>query len=128
MSVIPEEYEIAQTYLGGQIVLAIGEAKVVADGGFLGSLVNTESEVTEKFGRDVSEITMVTVFAYSCKATVLINDEAIVEVEAGYNEVATKAVEVEIPTEGKDIPITLKSEHVRFGGSRFASTATIVGA
>jgi len=102
-------------------------ARVLADAGFLDGIVNTESEVTEQFGMAVSEITTVTLFAYSCKAIVLINDETVAEVEVGYNEVATEAVEVEVPTEGKDISITLKSERVRFGGSRFASTATIVG-
>jgi len=106
---------------------AVLVAKVLADGGFLDGIVNTESEVTEQFGMAVSEITMVTLFAYSCKTSLIVGEEKVAEVEAGYNEVATKAVEVELPTDGKDIPITLKSERVRFGGSRFASTATIVG-
>ena len=108
------------------------EAVIIGSGGMLDGLVNKEAVETVDFGAKVAKLNIVTVFAYACKAEVLVDEKVVATVEAAYNKIGTASVNLGngagIDTGGVDKKIELKATHVRMGGMRYAASATVVGA
>jgi len=105
--------------------------KVISSAGFFGIFgVIRKREVieTKKFDADVDNLTIATLFVYSCKAELSIAGEKVGEAEAGYNKIATKTIDLgEIPTGGEQLDIELKCIHVIGSGLRYAACASVVG-
>ena len=128
--------------VAGRPVYATGEEPktlFLSSGGFLSNiafsplgmstmqLARGEVEETDRFGIEVAEITMATLFVYACKAELYVDGERVTQESAGFNKVATKAISLAIPTEGKDLLVALKCEHIPGSGMRYAACATVMG-
>lgn len=128
MTIIESEYEVAQFYAGGEILPPIQKAIVISSAGFLGYVRKKEVTEKENFGAEVDKLTIATLFVNACKAELSIAGEKVGDIEAGYNKIETKTIDLkEIPTEGKDLEIELKCGHVIGTGLKYATCATIIG-
>ena len=144
MTVIGPEYEIAQYYVGGEIPtpLPIQKAITIGSAGFLGlltfsglgvnfPLTRKERKESVKFGRDLDKLTIATLFVNAGRAELSINGEKVMDAQAKFNQIETKAVLLKggdgVPTEGKDLEIELKCTHVIGSGLKYAACATVVG-
>lgn len=111
--------------------VAVQKAVVVGSGGMLGYVKTKERVEKATFGADLTKLTMATMFANACKTTLSIAGEKVGELEAKYNAVETKTIDLKggagIPTGGKDLEIELKCEHVIGSGLKYAACATVAG-
>lgn len=111
--------------------MVVQKAIVIGSGGMLGYVKNKERVEKATFGADLDKLTLVTLFANACKTELSIAGEKVGELEAKYNAVETKTIDLKegagIPTEGKDLEIELKSTHVVGSGLKYAACATVVG-
>lgn len=109
----------------------VQKAIVVSSAGFLGYVRKKEVKETAYFGADVDKLTIATLFVNACKVELSIGGEKVAELEAKYNAVETKTVDLKegagIPTDGKDLEIELKCVHVIGSGLKYAACATIIG-
>ena len=119
---------VGKGYWVGKEIHVFQKAVVISTAGFLGYV--RKREVTEKttFGAKVDKLTIATLFVNAGKAELSIAGEKVGEVEAKYNAIETKTIDLgEIPTEGKDLEIELKCIHVIGSGAKYAACATVVG-
>lgn len=111
--------------------MVMQKAIVIGSGGMLGYVKNKERVEKATFGADVDKLTIATLFASACKTELSIGGEKVGELEAKYNAVETKTIDLKegagIPTGGKDLEIELKSSHIIGSGLKYATCATIVG-
>ena len=119
------------------------KAVIIGSSGFLGNLTivvpfiaiglnfpiaRKEVRETAKFGKDVDKLTIATLFMYSCRAELSIAGEKVMGLGAKYGAIETKAIDLkEIPTEGKNLDIELRCEHIIRSGFKYAACATVVG-
>lgn len=116
--------------------MATQKAGIIGSAGYLGNVVNKEFSVKKKLSElkmeDLETLSVATMCVYSGKTELLIAGEKVGEVEAKYNKLESKAIDLGesgagIPVGGKDLEIELKSTHVVGTGAKYATCATVVG-
>ena len=115
--------------------MATQKAGIIGSAGYLGNVMNKEFSVKKKLSElkmeDLETLSVATMCVYSGKTELLIAGEKVGEVEAKYNKLEVKTID--LGPNGAGIPVVndpeieLKSTHVTLTGAKYATCATVVG-